>query len=137
MVDLTHIDLASEEDKAYEIDYWARLFKATTWEGLKMIVEKNPDLEEAAESLYTMNADDLVRAKCRAREDYYRDQAAIQAKIRQLTEEKAQADARAEQATARAEQESIRAEQFSSEVELLKKLLAENGIPIPEDMKKQ
>jgi hypothetical protein len=91
------------------------LFKATTWEGLKMIVEKNPDLEEAAESLYTMNADDLVRAKCRAREDYYRDQAAIQAKIKQLTEEKAQADAR---------------------VELLKKLLAENGISIPEDMEK-
>jgi chromosome segregation ATPase len=150
MVDLTHIDLASEEDKAYEIDYWARLFKATTWEGLKMIVEKNPDLEEAAESLYTMNADDLVRAKCRAREDYYRDQAAIQAKIRQLTEEKAELTAAKEQleaekeqvtaekaqADARAEQATARAEQFSSEVELLKKLLAENGISIPEDMKK-
>jgi septal ring factor EnvC (AmiA/AmiB activator) len=90
-------------------------------------------------------------------EDYYRDQAVIQAKIKQLTEEKEQiaaekvqieaekeqADARAEQATARAEQavakaeqEAIRAEQISSEAEFLRKLLSENGISIPEDMKK-
>jgi predicted transposase/invertase (TIGR01784 family) len=164
VVDLSHIDLACEEDKAYEIDEWARLFKATKWEELRMIAEKNPDLSEAAESLYTMNADDLVRAKCRAREDYYRDQAVIQAKIKQLTEEKKQivaekeqadaraeqlaaekerADARAEQAVAKADQESIRAEQatakaeqLSSEAEFLRKLLSENGISIPNGMKK-
>jgi predicted transposase/invertase (TIGR01784 family) len=164
VVDLSHIDLASEEDKAYEIDEWARLFKATKWEELRMIAEKNPDLSEAAESLYTMNADDLVRAKCRAREDYYRDQAVIQAKIKQLTAENAQmaaekekadaraeqlaaekeradaraeqADARAEQADARAEQADARAEQLSSEAEFLRKLLSENGISIPNGMKK-
>jgi hypothetical protein len=115
-----------------------------------MIVEKNPDLSEAAESLYTMNADDLVRAKCRAREDYYRDQAVIQAKIKQLTEEKAQMAAEnaqlvAEktqmavekaQADARAEQATARAELFSSEAEFLRKLLSEKGISIPENMKK-
>jgi uncharacterized protein (DUF3084 family) len=149
--------LACEEDKAYEIDEWARLFKATKWEELRMIAEKNPDLSEAAESLYTMNADDLVRAKCRAREDYYRDQAVIQAKIKQLTEENAQiaaekeqiaaekerADARAEQLAAEKTQMAAekaqadaRAEQFSSEAKFLRKLLSENGISIPEDMKK-
>ncbi len=30
VVDLTCIEPATEEDKAYEIDYWARLFKAIT-----------------------------------------------------------------------------------------------------------
>jgi predicted transposase/invertase (TIGR01784 family) len=158
VVDLTHINLACEEDKAYEIDYWARLFKATTWEELKMIAEKNPDLAEASESLYTMNADDLVRAKCRARDDYYRHQGAIQAKMEQLTaenerlkaqmisekeqltEEKTQitaqykeATAKAEQEFTRAEQEFTRAEQLSSKVELLTKILSENGISIPKD----
>jgi phage terminase Nu1 subunit (DNA packaging protein) len=122
-----------------------------------MIVEKNPDLSEAAESLYTMNADDLVRAKCRAREDYYRYQGAVQAKIKQLTEEKAQMAAEKEQmaaenaqlvaektqmavekaqAAARAEQATARAELFSSEAEFLRKLLSEKGISIPENMKK-
>jgi predicted transposase/invertase (TIGR01784 family) len=129
VVDLTHINLACEEDKAYEIDYWARLFKATTWEGLRMIAEKNPDLAEASESLYTMNADDLVRAKCRARDDYYRHQGAIQAKMEQLTAENTQI-------TAQYKEASAKAEQLSSEVEHLRKLLSENGISIPEDKKK-
>lgn len=31
VVDLTRIDLATEEDLRYETDKWARLFKATTW----------------------------------------------------------------------------------------------------------
>jgi predicted transposase/invertase (TIGR01784 family) len=122
VVDLTHINLACEEDKAYEIDYWARLFKATTWEELKMIAEKNPDLAEASESLYTMNADDLVRAKCRARDDYYRHQGAIQAKMEQLTAENTQMAADKEKLTA--------------EIEYLKSLLAEQGISTPDDMKK-
>lgn len=35
VLDLKHIELATEEDKAYQIDYWARLFKATTWKELR------------------------------------------------------------------------------------------------------
>lgn len=34
VVDLTQTALATKEDKAYKIDYWASLFKATTLEGL-------------------------------------------------------------------------------------------------------
>ena len=47
MVDLTHIEIATEEDKAWNMNYWARLFTATTWEDVKMIAER-----------------------CRARDDY-------------------------------------------------------------------
>ena len=32
VVNLKHIELATEEDKAYRNDYWAALFKAKTWE---------------------------------------------------------------------------------------------------------
>jgi hypothetical protein len=32
VLDLRQIDMATDEDKAYKLDYWARLFKARTWE---------------------------------------------------------------------------------------------------------
>ncbi|MBQ8804476.1 MAG: Rpn family recombination-promoting nuclease/putative transposase, partial [Tyzzerella sp.] len=66
VVDLSKIELATEEDKAFQIDYWARLFKAKTWEEIKMLAEKNEYLQEAAQSVYVANADELVRQKCRA-----------------------------------------------------------------------
>ena len=64
MVNLKEINLATEEDKAYKIDYWARLFKAETWEEIKMLTGNNEFLQEAAESLFVANADDIVRQQC-------------------------------------------------------------------------
>ena len=69
VVDLSKIELATEEDKARGIDYWARLFKAKTWEEIKMLVKDNESMQEAAKSIYMANADELVRQKCLARED--------------------------------------------------------------------
>ncbi len=77
VIDLTHIELATEEDKAYQIDHWARLFKSTTWEEIKMIAENNKYMEEALQALYECNADDVIREQCLARveqlakENYY------------------------------------------------------------------
>jgi len=61
VVDLTHIELATREDKQYQIDHWASLFKASTWEELKMIAKDNEFLTEAAETIYQLSADDSVR----------------------------------------------------------------------------
>ena len=72
VVDLNQIDLATAEDKAYQIDYWARLFKATTWEELKMIAERNEFMQEASQAMYEFTADDMIRKQCRAREEYNR-----------------------------------------------------------------
>lgn len=69
MVQLTQIELATEEDKAYGIDYWAKLFKAKTWEEIKVLAENNEYLKETAEALYVANADKIVRQQCRARAD--------------------------------------------------------------------
>ena len=73
VLDLTRIDLATEEDKKYNIHEWAWLFKATTWEEIKMLASKNEYLQEAAEAIFRMNADDLVRKQCYDREEYYQD----------------------------------------------------------------
>lgn len=69
VVHLNQIKLATEEDKTHGIDYWARLFKAKTWEELKVLAEKNEYLKETAEALYVANADEIVRQQCRARKD--------------------------------------------------------------------
>ena len=47
VVDLTQIELATEEDKQYDIDLWARVFCATTWEEIEMLAQNNEYLQEA------------------------------------------------------------------------------------------
>ena len=69
VVNLNQIELATKEDKAYQIDHWARIFKAKTWEEIKVLAKDNEYLQETAESLYVANADEIVRQQCRARED--------------------------------------------------------------------
>ena len=67
VVDLSHIDLATDEDKSYGIDRWAHLFKAKTWEEIKMIAENDTILTDASESLFRLNADEMEREYARAR----------------------------------------------------------------------
>ena len=81
MVDLTHIELATDEDKSYGINHWAKLFKSTTWEEIKMIAKTNPVLSEASESLYMLNADDITRQRCQARKEYIEHQKAVNEKL--------------------------------------------------------
>ncbi len=78
VVDLTQIDNANEEDRLRGIDYWARLFKATTWEEVKMLASNNSFLTEAAETVYQLSAEDKIRLQCEAREDFYNQQRYLQ-----------------------------------------------------------
>ena len=69
VLDLTQIKLATDEDRLCELDYWAELFKAKTWEDLRMIAEKNQYMSRAAEEMYARNADESIREQCRVREE--------------------------------------------------------------------
>ena len=56
--------LATKEDKKWHIDEWARLFKATTWEELKMIAEKDKvyseiDVRHAADKVIQANGNNM------------------------------------------------------------------------------
>jgi hypothetical protein len=73
VVDLTHIELATDEDRAYGIDKWAALFKARTWEELKALGSENMTFDEAAETLFKLSANRDILEQCRRRNDYYRD----------------------------------------------------------------
>lgn len=78
VLNLNRIDLATQEDKTYQIDYWAELFKAATWEEIKMIAAKNEYISEASETLYKLSAEEKIRLQCEAQEDYYRNQRDIE-----------------------------------------------------------
>lgn len=86
MLDLTCIHLATPHDKACHLDDWARLFKATTWEEIKMIAKNNTDLTEASETLYTLNADYMIRKQCEARASQKSRSNTTTSKIRQSAE---------------------------------------------------
>lgn len=73
VVDLSRIDLATEEDKAYHIDGWAKLLKATTWEEVKILAAKDENMKEAAKSIFVYNTEEQIRKMCRDREEYYQD----------------------------------------------------------------
>ncbi len=67
---LNHVDKATEEDLAYHLDYWAKFFKATTWEDLKMLAEKSPTLKEATKTVYNTTADICAQTMLEAYEEY-------------------------------------------------------------------
>ena len=94
MVDLSQIELASEEDKAYEIDRWARLFKARTWEELRMIAKNDPNLQQASNDLYVINADEIMRQQARARADAEFWERHTKAKLQRLEEELQEKDSK-------------------------------------------
>ena len=78
MLQLNKIKYATEEDKTYGIDYWAKLFKATTWEELKLLAEKQASLQSTVETMYRFTADDYTREEIRAREEALRVQRTIE-----------------------------------------------------------
>ncbi len=78
VLNLTQIERATEEDKSCQLDSWASLFKATTWEELTMLAQNNEYVKEAADTVFRLCQDERVRMECEAREDYYRTQLGIQ-----------------------------------------------------------
>ncbi|RKI81080.1 hypothetical protein D7V83_13360, partial [bacterium 0.1xD8-71] len=73
VVNLSRTDLATEEDKKYQIDHWAKLFKATTWEEIRMLASKNDSIREASDTIFLLSAEANIRKRCLDREEYYRD----------------------------------------------------------------
>ena len=87
VVDLNKISLATEEDRKYRIDEWAKLFKAETWEEIKMLAVENADIANAAETIFELTENERIRLQREAREDYNKRRRSM---IRRLNEAKQQ-----------------------------------------------
>ena len=83
VLQLNKTKYATEEDKACGIYYWAKLFKATTWEELKFLTEKQASLQSTVETMYRFTADDYIREEIRAREEELRLQRTIELEIKE------------------------------------------------------
>ena len=78
-------------DRKYQLNNWAALFKAATWEEINMLAKKNEYIDEAANTIHQLTQEEKIRMQCEAREDYYRTQLGWQwmlAEQRALLEEK-------------------------------------------------
>ena len=91
VLDLTQINHATEEDRAYQIDRWATLFKATTWEELKMLAKTNQYIAEAVTTIRQLTQEEKIRQQCEAREDYYRRTVGREKLLHKTTKERGRA----------------------------------------------
>ena len=123
VLDLTHIELATEEDKRYGIDHWARLFKSHTWEELKMLAEKNPIIDEAASTIYSISQDSIMLEKIRAREEAIAHENYMR---KQMEEQHKQLHEQAKQLDEKDKQLNVQSKQLNEKDALIAKLLREN-----------
>ena len=137
VLDLKQINNASSEDKHWGLDNWAKLFKAATWEDVKMIAANNKYLTEAANTMHELYSDREMRRQMENREDFIRRQKRDQRMLKDQADIIAEKDsALARQAdeialkdSALAEQDSVLARQadeiarLRAQIETLKKSL--------------
>ena len=93
VVDLSRIDLATEEDREYSIDNWAKLFKANTWEEIRMLSAENQYIDEASKSIFRLSADEQISKRCFDRMIYNREKRFYERTIAEQNAELANKDA--------------------------------------------
>ena len=106
VLDLSHIELATDEDKDWNLDFWAKLFKAKTWEEIKMIAKDNEYFTEASNTLFDLYENFNVRERCRDREDYELEQKYLHDTITKQAEELEQFKKDSEQKDSMLEQQA-------------------------------
>ena len=128
VVQLNSTTIATEEDKLYGIDTWARLFKAKTWEEIKMITKENPSLTSTAEAIYMSTADQNILEQCRIREDNIAHEKYQNELISSLTKEKNTLTKELKSLSNENKSLSSENKSLSSEIIRLRKILENNGI---------
>jgi len=71
VINLKHIDKATEKDKKYNLDRWCRLINASTWEEAKDIAKGDSNMEATVEKEFDLLSDFGIREEARRRREYY------------------------------------------------------------------
>ena len=119
VVDLTRIDLATEEDRSYNIDKWAKLFKAETWEDIKMIAKQDVFISKAGETYYEITANEHERQLAEGREDVLRRERARKRREVKLINDLAQSRQDLEQSQKDLADRDRRIKSLEAQIELL------------------
>ena len=75
MLNLKQIENVTDNEHQSTLYQWAKLFKATTWEEIKMLAKDDSSISEFTFTLYEMSEDEKIRYQCFARERYEHDRA--------------------------------------------------------------
>lgn len=71
VLQLNQLEREVDEQIRSEIYDWARLFKAETWEEMRMLAEKDESIKECVFTYKELTADEKARMQSEARDDYY------------------------------------------------------------------
>ena len=72
VLSLSCIDKATVKDKASHLDEWAAMYRAKTWEDLRMLAQKNSDIDNAVTTMFSLSNESLIKEQIWTREEYYR-----------------------------------------------------------------
>ena len=73
MLNLNQLENATENERVSELYHWACLFRAKTWEDIRMIAEKNNAIREAASHLKLLSEEEKIQQQAESRERYFMD----------------------------------------------------------------
>lgn len=127
-VDMTSISLARDNCPDSDLVDWALLFKAKTWEELKMLAEKDKSLDETISSAWQLSKDREILEQMRRREENERlwnhtvelaeeAQRKLEEGLQAAAEEVAEAKNKAAKEVAEAENKAAEAENKAAEAE--------------------
>ena len=83
VMSLKQVENASDEDRRYGRDKWAKLITAKTREEVEMIAKTDSYIEEAAETLLKLQSDYATLKYIQEREDFRQDERKREKKIRE------------------------------------------------------
>lgn len=72
VLQLNQLDNEADEKKWQELYHWARLFKAQTWEEMRMLAEKSDAIRECVFTYKELTADEKAQMQLEALDNYYR-----------------------------------------------------------------
>ncbi len=79
VLDLSQLENVSNEEQETDLYYWAKLFRAKSWEEIQMLAEKNEVFREAESTIRRLSADERIRLRCEAEEQIEHEKASMYA----------------------------------------------------------
>jgi len=70
VLQLNHIENATEEDISNNLVYWAKLFMARTWEEFKALADNDEVIKEVGNLIFELNYDDQAKELMEGRRRY-------------------------------------------------------------------
>ena len=76
-----------QKEQNTELYQWAKLFRAESWEEIRMLAEKNEIFDECVCTMAQLTEDEKIRMQCEARNDYIARQKGLESRITKRVKE--------------------------------------------------